>query len=210
MVVVWVRSAGGGGGSAGGGGAVAGANGVLSPTAARKKRFKVRLKLDAPDDGEEPPTALVQGLLKAVTAASTAVEAVAKAESCLAAAGDTLGGLQELRADYKRSLPPGPREPIQYIIAEEQARVVGYSKAHETIVSLRLDGLRDAGAAVGDAYRAASVEPGWSGVSREVDALLARFVAHAGLRLPNMRPDANLLGLDLAADKQGAAAEGPP
>ncbi|CAM9873258.1 unnamed protein product [Laminaria digitata] len=151
----------------------------------------------------------MQGLLQAVAAAAGAVEAVARAESCLAAAGDTLGGLQELRADYKRSLPPGPREPIQYIIAEEQARVVGYSKAHESIVSLRLDGLREAGAAVGDSYRAVSVELGWSAVSRQVDALLARFLAHTGVRLPNMRPDADLLGLDLAEGGQGDA-ERPP
>ena len=199
-----------GGGSGTGGGSVSGVgNGVSSATAAaggRKKRFRVRLDLDAVD-GEGPPPGLVQGLLKAVKAAAAAVEAVARAEGCLAAAGDTLSSLLKLGVDYKRSLPPGPREPIQHIIAEEQARVFGYTKAHESIVSLRLVKLREVGAGVGDAYRAISTGPGWRSVSREVDALLSRFLAHIGSRLPNMRPDSNLLRLDFEAGSRPGAVE---
>lgn len=91
---------------------VGGSGKVSGPAGKRKKGgFKVRLELDA-KDGEAPPPDGIAGVLRAVAEAAAAAEAAAKAEACVAHAGDTLGGLRELRQDYKRSLPPGPREPV--------------------------------------------------------------------------------------------------
>lgn len=163
-------------------------------------RFKVRLELDA-TDGETPPEGIA-GLLRAVAGARAAVEATARAEACVAAAGDTLGGLQELKADYKRSLPTGPREPIQLIIAEEQARVSGYSSAYDIIVRQRVEDLRDAGAKVGEAYRAVEIESGWMSVKSQVDRFLRKFIEYCGFRLPNVGSIPDLLGLTRGAHQQ--------
>lgn len=133
----------------------------------RRQGFKVRLELDAAD-GDEPPPEGLEYLLKVVGAARGAIEAAARARACVAAAGDTLGGLHELKADYTRSLPFGPRQPIQSIIEEEQARVRGYTTAHEDIEGQRVHELRLRGRDVGDAYRGVQGEPGWSGVRRQV------------------------------------------
>lgn len=150
--------------------------------------FKVRLELDA-SDGDEPPPEGIELLLKAVGAARGAVEAAARARACVTAAGDTLGGLHELKADYKRSLPPGPREPIQCIIAEEQARVRGYATAHEDIEAERLHELRLRGRGVGDAYRAMEGEPGWNGVKRQVRHVLRSDLGGGGREThPALRP----------------------
>lgn len=163
--------------------------------------FKVRLELDATADGEDPPPEGIEYLLKTVGAARAALIAAARARACMAAAGDTLGGLHELKADYKRSLPPGPREPIQSIIAEEQARVRGYATAHEEIANRRVHQLRLRGKEVGEAYRAVEGEPGWSGVRRQVDAFLRRFAAYCGAQLPGEGSEPGLFGLDIAVPK---------
>lgn len=164
-------------------------------------RFKVRLELDA-TEGDEPPPEGIAGLLRAVAGARAAVEATARAEACVAAAGDTLGGLQELKADYKRSLPTGPREPIQLIIAEEQARVSGYSSAYDIIVRQRVEDLRAAGAKVGEAYRAVEIESGWMSVKSQVDRFLRKFIEYCGFRLPNVGSIPDLLGLTRGAHQQ--------
>lgn len=141
------------------------------PSPFPRQGFKVRLELDA----EEPPPEGVQFLLKTVSAARGTVEAAARARACVTAAGDTLGGLHELKADYKRSLPPGPREPIQSIIEEEQARVRGYATAHEDIEAHRLHELRLRGRDVGEAYRRVEGEPGWSDVKRQVRGCISVY-----------------------------------
>lgn len=164
-------------------------------------RFKVRLELDATDGDETPPEGIA-GLLRAVAGARAAVEATARAEACVAAAGDTLGGLQELKADYKRSLPTGPREPIQLIIAEEQARVSGYSSAYDIIVRQRVEDLRDAGAKVGEAYRAVELESGWMSVKSQVDRFLRKFIEYCEFRLPNIGSIPDLLGLMRVAHQE--------
>lgn len=175
----------------------------------RNKRFKVRLELDAVN-GDDPPPEGVEALLKTVGVVRGAVEASARARACMVAAGDTLGGLQELKADYRRSLPPGPREPIQCIIAEEQARVRGYATAHEDIANRRVRDLVMRGRDVGNAYRAVEGEPGWSGVKNQVDAFLRRFAVYCGARLPGEGSDPGLLGLDIAVDKFQGGREREP
>lgn len=158
--------------------------------------FKVRLELDA-TDADDPPPEGIEYLLKTVGAARGALKAAARARACMVAAGDTLGGLHELRAEYKRTLPPGPREPIQSIIAEEQARVRGYATAHEEIANHRIHELRLRGREVGEAYRAVEREPGWNGVRRQVDVFLRRFAAYCSAQLPGEGSEPGLLGLDI-------------
>ncbi|CAM9599911.1 unnamed protein product [Ascophyllum nodosum] len=168
--------------------------------------FKVRLELDA-TEGDELAPEVIAGLLRAVAEARAEVEATARAEACVAAAGDTLGGLQELKSDYKRSLPTGPREPIQLIIAEEQERVLGYKSAHEIIVRQRIEELRHAGSRVGDAYRTVEVESGWSSVKSKVDKFLRKFTEYSVSRLSSLGSIPDLLGLGIASgDARGSAA----
>lgn len=81
---------------------------------AKKNGFKVRLELEAPEEGAPPPDGIA-GVLRAVAAAAAAVEAAARAEACVICGGDTLGGLGEIKRDYKRCLPPGPREPVSVL-----------------------------------------------------------------------------------------------
>lgn len=182
-----------------GGGSTSAYDSVAAPAAAEGSnivpRFKVHVDLDeyrSPPDG-------VASLLRAVSATRYAIEATARAEACVSAAGDTLGGLQDLRADYKRSLPPGPREPIQLIIGEEQARVLGYLTAHENILERRIDDLHATALDVGHVYRAVESEPGWGEVKPKVDSFLLRFEAYCASRLPKFASNPRLLGLDARA-----------
>eukprot|EP00903_Cladosiphon_okamuranus_P012861 g12014.t1 len=185
-------SDGGGGGGKGGGGP-----GDLSAATKRKNGFNVFLELEAVDGEEAPPPAPagIDKIRRVVAAAAVAVEAVGRADACVVHAGDTLGGLRELKTDYRRSLPPGPREPIQFIIAEEQARVLGYVSAHESIVARRMEVLRAAGAKVGDAYRAAEQEPGWDGVKGQVGAYLAEFEDYCRSLVSTLKPSSDILGM---------------
>lgn len=105
------------GGSDGGGKGGGGKGGGGSSTATRRKNgFNVFLELEAVDGEEAPPPAPagIDKIRRAVTTAAVAVEAVGRADACVVHAGDTLGGLRELKTDYRRSLPPGPREPVRF------------------------------------------------------------------------------------------------
>lgn len=93
--------------------------------------FKVRLELEATAEGTPPPDGIA-GVLRAVAAAAAVVEVAARAEECMAHGGDTLGGLRELRLDYKSSLPPGPSEPVS-------AEAVAFSTCRSDNAGIRLD-----------------------------------------------------------------------
>lgn len=102
-------------------------------------------------------------------------------------------------------------EQIQFIIAEEQARVIGYVTAHENIVACRMDELRAAGGKIGDAYRAVEQEAGWSDVKRQVEAYLAEFEEYCRSLVSTFKPgsgDVLGMGVDLAA--AAAAGNGGP
>ena len=107
---------GGGGGGGGGGSDGDGVKGGGGDSAARRKNgFNVFLELEAAEGEAPPPPAGIDAIRRAVAAAAEAVEPVARADACVVHAGDTLGGLRELKTDYRRSLPPGPREPVSLL-----------------------------------------------------------------------------------------------
>ncbi|CAM9627463.1 unnamed protein product [Ectocarpus sp. 12 AP-2014] len=173
---------------------------------AKKSGFKVRLELEAPEEGAPPPDGIA-GVLRAVAAAAAAVEAAARAEACVICGGDTLGGLGEIKRDYKRCLPPGPREPLQFIIAEEEARVEGYVGAHRQVLRDAGETFRELGPEVGRAYRAVERETGWSGVRDQVDAFLIEFEDYCASLMPApLSTSRSILGVDLAAARRAAAA----
>ncbi|CAB1096781.1 unnamed protein product [Ectocarpus sp. CCAP 1310/34] len=172
----------------------------------KKSGFKVRLELEAPEEGAPPPDGIA-GVLRAVAAAAAAVEAAARAEACVICGGDTLGGLGEIKRDYKRCLPPGPREPLQFIIAEEEARVEGYVGAHQQVLRDAGETFQEVGPEVGRAYRAVEREAGWSGVRDQVDAFLIEFEDYCASLMPApLSTTRSILGVDLAAARRAAAA----
>lgn len=86
---------------------------------------------------------------------------------------------------------------------------MGYVAAHEGIVTQWTEKLRVAGAEVGEAYRAVEREAGWSAVKDEVEAFLVKFEVYCGSLLPTLKPESDMLGVDLsAARKRGVATEG--
>ncbi|CAM9243156.1 unnamed protein product [Ectocarpus sp. 4 AP-2014] len=177
---------------------------------AKKSGFKVRLELEAPEEGVPPPDGIA-GVLRAVAAAAAAVEAAARAEACVICGGDTLGGLGEIKRDYKRCLPPGPREPLQFIIAEEEARVEGYVGAHQQVLRDAGETFHEVGPKVGRAYRAVEREAGWSGVRDQVDAFLIEFEDYCASLMPApLSTSRSILGVDLAAARRAAAAPAAP
>lgn len=101
-------------------------------------------------------------------------------------------------------------EQIQFIIAEEQARVLGYVSAHESIVARRMEALRAAGAKVGDAYRAAEQEARWDGVKGQVGAYLAEFEDYCRSLVSILKPSSDILGMGVgpaAAGNRGPVAD---
>lgn len=111
--------------------------------------------------------------------------------------------------DWLRSFVPAcPRSrQIQFIIAEEQARVLGYLSAHEGMVAQRMEGLRAAGARLGDAYRRAEQEAGWSGVKGQVQAYLVDFEEYCRSLVSTLKPGSDILGMGV--DLAGAGSGGP-
>eukprot|EP00752_Nemacystus_decipiens_P007799 g6965.t1 len=184
-----------GGGGSDGDGDGAGGKSVDSAATRKKHGFNVFLELEAPEGGAPPLPTGIEEIRRTVAAAAVVVEEVARADACIVHAGDTLGGLRELKTDYRRSLPPGPREPIQFIIAEEQARVLGYVSAHEGIVAQRMEKLLEAGAKVGNAYRSAEQEAGWNGVKRQVGSYLAEFEEYCRSLVSTIKPGSDILGM---------------
>lgn len=101
-----------------------------------------------------------------------------------------------------------PLEQIQFIIAEEQARVLGYVSAHESIVARRVEEARAACAKVGDAYRSAEQEAGWSGVKRQVGAYLAEAEEYCTSLVTVFGPGGDIFGI--GEGLEAAAGNGGP
>lgn len=84
---------------------------------------------------------------------------------------------------------------------------MGYVSAHEDIVSQWMEKLRVAGAKVGDAYHAVEREAGWSAVKDDVEAFLVKFEVYCGSLLQTtFRPESDILGVNLAAAREGSTA----
>jgi len=76
--------------------------------------------------------------------------------------------------------------------------------AHEGILSQRIEDLRVVSAKIGDAYRDAEQEPGWSGVKGQVEAFLVEFQEYCESLLTTFKPESDILGVSLAGARKGA------